>query len=266
VLLWCNSSARCYSEEAPIHGMTPNEIRTTLLNQKERVAEAAQGWTVVSCSPDNELTAMAALLVPNCSLATGSIAELLAELPLELEQLLMICDDALPDGGVVELMRQLREARPQATCRFLVYLPKSTTQPRLEQLLAHGADALCCRSSGGSGAVLSALVQALNGMQSVDGAFRQRLKRSRRCTEQPALSSKELELIHLLARGHNGPQIAALRRKRCDSIRHQLSVIYRKTGVKGQRGLIAWALAHGVIRPLDLGAACGSTPTGIHAS
>ena len=77
---------------------------------------------------------------------------------------------------------------------------------------------------------------------------------------------KELELIHLLARGHNGPQIAALRRKRCDSIRHQLSVIYRKTGVRNQRGLIAWALAHGVIRPLDLGAACGSTPTGSHAS
>ncbi len=173
--------------------------------------------------------------------------------PKELEQLLVICDDTLPDGGVIELMRQIREARPQATCRFLVYLPKRTAQPRLEQLLAHGADALCCRSSGGSGAVLSALVQALNGMQSVDGAFRQRLKRSRRCTEQPPLSSKELELIHLLARGHNGPQIAALRRKRCDSIRHQLSVIYRKTGVKGQRGLIAWALAHGVIRPLDLG-------------
>ena len=246
--------------------MTPNEIRTTLLSQKQRVAEAAQGWTVVSCSPDNELTAMAALLVPNCSLATGSIAELLAELPKELERLLVICDDAAPDGGAIELMRQLREARPQATCRFLVYLPKSTTQPRLEQLLAHGADALCCRSSGGSGAVLSALVQALHGMQSVDGAFRKRLQRSRRCTEQPALSSPELELIHLLARGHNGPQIAALRRKRCDSIRHQLSVIYRKTGVRNQRGLIAWALAHGVIRPLDLGAACVSTPPGSRSS
>jgi DNA-binding NarL/FixJ family response regulator len=266
VLLWCKSRLCCYSEEAPIRGMTPNEIRSTLLNQKQRVAEAAQGWTVVSCSPDNELTAMAALLVPNCSLATGSIAELLAELPKDLEQLLVICDDAAPDGGASELMRQLREARPQATCRFLVYLPKSTAQPRLEQLLAHGADALCCRSSGGSGAVLSALVQALNGMQSVDGAFRQRLQRSRRCMEQTALSSPELELIHLLARGHNGPQIAALRRKRCDSIRHQLSVIDRKTGVRNQRGLIAWALAHGVIRQLDLDSACGSTPRGSHCS
>ena len=185
--------------------MKPNEIRTTLLSQKQRVAEATQGCTVVSCSPDNELTAMAALLVPKCSLATGSIAELLAELPQELEQLLVICDDTLPDGGALELMRQLREAQPQATCRFLVSLPKSTAQPRLEQLLAHGADALCCRSSGGSGAVLSALVQVLHGMQSVDGAFRKRLQRSRRCTEQPALSSPELELIHLTGEGAQRP-------------------------------------------------------------
>ena len=79
MLLWCKSWLCCYSKEAPIHGMTPNEIRTTLLSQKQRVAEATQGWTVVSCSPDNELTAMAALLVPKCSLATGSIAELLAD-------------------------------------------------------------------------------------------------------------------------------------------------------------------------------------------
>ena len=60
--------------------MTPNEIRTTLLSQKQRVADAIQGWMVASCSPDNELTA-----------------------------------------------------------------PTTSSQPRLEQLLAHGADALCCK-------------------------------------------------------------------------------------------------------------------------
>ena len=59
---------------------------------------------VVSRSPDNELTAIAALLVPHCSLASGSIAELLAELPTGLEQVLVICDDALLDSGAIELM------------------------------------------------------------------------------------------------------------------------------------------------------------------
>lgn len=241
--------------------MTPNEIRSTLLSQKQRVAEACQGWMVVTCSPDPELVAAAALLVEHCTLATGSIAELLAELPADLEQVLVICDDALPDGGCVELMSQLREARPSACFRFVAYLPSSTAEARIEQLLAHGCDALCCRSSGGSGAALSALIQALHGMQSVDKAFRRPLQLSHRCDEQPGLNSLELELIHLLARGHNGPQIAALRRKRCDSIRRQLSVIYRKTGARDQRGLIAWALAHGVIRPLDLESAASASLT-----
>ena len=128
----------------PIGGMTPGEICTTLLTHKQRVAEAAHGWTVVICSADNELVAMAALLVPHCSLAAGSIAELLAGLPAGSERLLVICDDALPDGGATELMQQLRAAQPQATCRFLAYLPRTMTPERLEQLLAHGCDALCC--------------------------------------------------------------------------------------------------------------------------
>jgi DNA-binding NarL/FixJ family response regulator len=232
--------------------MTPGEICTTLLTQKQRVAEAAQGWTVVVCSADNELVAMVALLVPHCSLAASSIAELLADLPVGIERLLVICDDTLPDGGATELMEQLRMAQPQATCRFLAYLPRSMAPERLEQLLAQGCDAICCRSSGGTGTVLSTLVQALHGQQSVDEVFRWRLRRGSCGHRQPLLKPAEQELVLLVARGHKAPQIAALRQRRCDTIRRQLSAIYRKTGVRDQRGLIAWALAHGVIRPLDL--------------
>ena len=144
---------------------------------------------------------------------------------------------------------------PIATCRFLAYLPKAMAPERLEQLLAHGCDALCCRSSGGTGTVLRALVQALHGQQSVDEVFRRRLRRGPCSHGQPLLKPTEQELVLLVARGHKAPQIAALRQRRCDTIRRQLSAIYRKTGVRDQRGLIAWALAHGVIRPLDLEAA-----------
>jgi DNA-binding NarL/FixJ family response regulator len=232
--------------------MTPGEICTTLLNHKQRVAEAAQGWTVVVCSADNELVAMAALLLPHCTRAAGSVTELLAGLPVGIERLLVICDDALPDGGATELMQQVRTAQPQAICRFLAYLPKAMSAERLEQLLAQGCDALCCRSSGGTGTVLSALVQALNGQQCVDETFRRRLRRGSCGPGKPALKPSEQELILLVARGHKAPQIAALRQRRCDTIRRQLSVIYRKTGVRDQRGLIAWALNHGVVRQADL--------------
>jgi DNA-binding NarL/FixJ family response regulator len=232
--------------------MTPGEICATLLTNKQRVADAAQGWTVVICSADNELVAMAALLLPHCTLAAGSVTELLAGLPVGIEQLLVICDDALPDGGATELMQQVRSAQPQAICRFLAYLPRTIRPERLEQLLAQGCDALCCCSSGGTGTVLSALVQALHGQQCVDAVFRRRLRRGCCDPGEPALKPSEQELILLVARGHKAPQIAALRQRRCDTIRRQLSVIYRKTGVRDQRGLISWALAHGVIRPVDL--------------
>jgi DNA-binding NarL/FixJ family response regulator len=251
VLLWHGFVEGCYSKGLPIHGMTPGKI-TNLLNQKQPVADAAQGWTVVVCSADNELGAMAALLLPHCTPAAGSVTELLAGLPVGIEQLLVICDDTLPDGGATELMQQLRAAQPQATCRFLAYLPRTMAPERLEQLLAQGCDALCCRSSGGTGTVLSALVQALHGQQSVDEVFRRRLRRGSCGHSQRLLKPAEQELLLLVTRGHKAPQIADLRQRRYDTIRRQLSAIYRKTGVQDQRGLIAWALAHGVIRPLDL--------------
>jgi DNA-binding CsgD family transcriptional regulator len=107
------------------------------------------------------------------------------------------------------------------------------------------------------------LIQALHGQQTVDVHFRAPLQQARSHALTPRsghsqeadLSSRERELIQLLGRGHNATQIAALQQKRRDTIRRQLSLLYRKTGVSDQRGLIAWSIAQGLIRPLDLVAA-----------
>ena len=232
--------------------MTPDEIRTTVLSHQQRLADAAQGWTVVICSNDNELITLASLVLPAGSLWACSIAELLAALPADSQRLLVICDDALPDGGAAELIQQLRTTQPQRLCRFLAYLPETITPERLRHLLASGCDALCCSSSSGTGTVLQALVQAIAGQQSVDAVFRRRLQGTPEQQGQALLKVREQELILLVARGHTSPQIAALRQRRSDTIRRQLSVIYRKTGVHDRRGLLVWALSHGVIRPLDL--------------
>ena len=107
------------------------------------------------------------------------------------------------------------------------------------------------------------MIQALHGQQTVDVHFRAPLQQARSHALTPRsghsqeadLSSRERELIQLLGRGHNATQIAALQQKRRDTIRRQLSLLYRKTGVSDQRGLIAWSIAQGLIRPLDLVAA-----------
>ena len=243
--------------------MSPNTICSNLRSLQDAIAQAAEDWTVAICSPNNELIAMGSVFLPSCHLATQSIAELLARVPPDLEQLLVICDDDLADGGALELMHQLRHHLPQATCRFLAYLPQTTAPERLAALHSAGLDALCSKRSGGSGTVLRALIQALHGQQTVDAHFRAPLQqaRSRALTprsghpQEPDLSPRERELIQLLGRGHNATQIAALQQKRRDTIRRQLSLLYRKTGVSDQRGLIAWSIAQGLIRPLDLVAA-----------
>jgi len=128
-------------------------------------------------------------------------------------------------------------------------------------------DALCSKCSTGTGNAARALIQVLHGQQIVDAHFREPLRKARLlCSADPSnpgfhppLSSNELELIQLLGRGHNATQIAALQQKRGDTIRRQLSLLYRKTGVSDQRGLIAWSLARGLIRPLDLVAAAPPT-------
>jgi DNA-binding CsgD family transcriptional regulator len=66
------------------------------------------------------------------------------------------------------------------------------------------------------------------------------------------LSPRERELILAVARGHSSVQIAALQQVRSDSIRRSLSALYRKVGVRNQRGLVAWGLEQGLLRPPDL--------------
>ena len=53
-------------------------------------------------------------------------------------------------------------------------------------------------------------------------------------------------------RGRSSREIAALRQVRCDSVRRQISHLYRKADVCNQRSLLAWALEQGLLRPADL--------------
>lgn len=243
--------------------MNPEQIRSTMKPLQEEISRVAQGWTMAICSPNNELITFASLYNTSCKIATNSIAELIAALPADSKRVLIICDDELPDGGALELMRQLHQCLPDVTVRVLAYLPQSTAPARLAQLHDGGVDALCSKCSTGTGNAARALIQVLHGQQIVDAHFREPLRKARLlCSADPSnpgfhppLSSNELELIQLLGRGHNATQIAALQQKRGDTIRRQLSLLYRKTGVSDQRGLIAWSLARGLIRPLDLVAA-----------
>ena len=62
----------------------------------------------------------------------------------------------------------------------------------------------------------------------------------------------KLGLILALAHGQRVSDIAAGRQLRCDSVRRQLSHLYRRTGVRDQQALVAWGIDQGLLRPHDL--------------
>lgn len=224
--------------------MHPTEIRSQVKALQRAISDLQRDWSIAVCSGDERLIASASLLLEGCHFAARSLAELLA-LPLpKAERLLVICDDELPDGGALELIVRLRPAR------VLVCLDASISQARLHQLWSSGADGLCCRQNCGGGRLLQAVLMLLRGLQSIDPLLGERLRRQPPTT--PSLQAAEQRLLELLARGFNTREIAALEQRRGDTIRRQLSELYRKVGVRGQRGLIAWGLAQGLVRSRDL--------------
>lgn len=100
------------------------------------------------------------------------------------------------------------------------------------------------------GQLLRAILLVLQGQGLVDPGLRQRLQQTSEAP--PVLSDREQPLLLAVARGHDSDTIAALQQVRSDSIRRNLSALYRKVGVRNQRGLIAWGLQQGLLRPPDL--------------
>ena len=224
-------------------------------------AAAAEGWTLAICSPERGFQAAVALLFDSCSLCAGSIAELLA-LPLpDHGRLLVICGDRLPDGGADTLIEELQQRLGAQRLQVLVILPRTVSQERLERIWQSGVAALVCRQNSGDGQLLRAVLQVLRGQSVLDPGLRRRLQH---CDTSGAMdpagaiagpevmTAQDRELLLAVARGHSSATIAALHQVRSDSVRRSLSHLYRKVGVRNQRGLIAWGLEQGLLRPPDL--------------
>lgn len=68
-----------------------------------------------------------------------------------------------------------------------------------------------------------------------------------RTGEQPILSSREEEVLQLMARGHSNHEIAALLNITDNTVRNHVSSIYTKLQVRSWREAVAWAWQNGLI-------------------
>ena len=224
-----------------------------------QVLAACEGWRIALCSGNAQVTVITKLLLEQ-TLNSRSIAELLAQLPEANEPLLVISDDNLPDGGADLLMDQVRARPGQGLVRFLIVLPLAIADERLQQLwqqrIGPLLPELLSLENGGSGLGLRMILALVAGGSSLDPSFDRRLRQRARARSgdclHPLLTPTEQDLLLALARGRSSREIAALRQVRCDSVRRQISHLYRKADVCNQRSLLAWALEQGLLRPADL--------------
>ena len=237
-------------------GVQAEEQRERIRRLNQAINERSEGWTLLACTRHRyQQTALVVSLEP-LHAAVASAAELLA-MPLPTQgRLLIICDDEDLEKDVLTLIAQMRQLHGEARCRFLVCLRQEVPRPRLEQLWRSGADGITCLDRTGDGHLLEAVLALLRGLTCLDPVFSERLRhqsqRDHAAETCLQLNERERQLIRLLAHGRSSAEIAALLQLRADTIRRQLSGLYRKAGVRGQRGLLSWGLEQGLIRPPDL--------------
>lgn len=243
--------------ECRIKPVTPETLRTTVQELQQTIAAQLQDWCLAVCSSDRYDQLAAAILLPQLKWMADSPAELLA-LPLPSEpRWLVICDDNGADGGALELTQQLRERHGSKRTAVIACVESTISTARLDQLWRGGVDGLICHGSLGRGLLLQAITMVLRGGTAIDPVLAERLRAypaiGHELAHEPRLNNRELDLLRLLAHGRRSQEIAALLHLRCDTIRRQLSTLYRKTGVANQNGLIRWGLDQGLIRLQDLG-------------
>jgi DNA-binding NarL/FixJ family response regulator len=68
-------------------------------------------------------------------------------------------------------------------------------------------------------------------------------------TDLMELTSREEEVLRLIAKGHNNEQISKTLTISQGTVKNHVSSIYDKIGVKSRAEAVAWAWQHGIVKP-----------------
>ena len=247
--------------------MVPEQLRDHLRTLQEVISSLLDGWTLVACCSHQRSRDALAWFMPSIRHSVSDTAQLLAlELPGN-GRLLVICDDDHSDGGAIELIAQMRERHGARRCRFLLCLDASVSDERLVELWSLRPDGLSCRDNYGNGHLLQCVAVVLRNGRYEDpdlsDRLHKRLMEPRRPVPTVVLSRREEQVVQLIARGRSAREIAALTKTGYDHVRHLISALYTKTGVRNRDGLLVWGLEIGLIRRRDLSARLRAVPAAV---
>jgi DNA-binding NarL/FixJ family response regulator len=177
----------------------------------------------------------------------GEALELLSE---RQPHLLFVTHPLRPGSGL-ELVRRAKSLHPKLRCLLLL---EEESPPQVRAALEARCDGICADRGVGFGHLVSATRAVLGGGFYMEPQLRDLLALARRASPDPAgpgLSARELEVLELVVRGYQNPQIAGRLHLSVETVRSHLKSAFQKLGASGRtqaavkavcQGLVSWHL------------------------
>lgn len=236
--------------------LVPAVSRAELLARTRRAHESLRHWQVLLGTTHRPYANLLLLLMnlpepvaplqPQRLLGlVDSSAALLAALPEDSSDVLVVLEDSLRDGSVLPLLQQLRQ-RPQPPT---VLLTIATAPPQVAWVQAAwrtGVEALVLADHFGQGVLADALQALERGERYCDPLCRSLLTPAGTAADH--LSPRELEVLPLLAEGLTNRQIAARLQIAEVTARDHVQRILGKLQVPDRAAAAACAVRLGLVR------------------
>ena len=167
----------------------------------------------------------------------------------------LVLDRRLPDGSSPESIRQIRRIAPAVS---IVVVAMASDSRVASEAIGAGAGGYVLKDTADCDLV-GAVLDAADGHCYVSPVVTERIKAGTR-TEQPELSSTQIAVLCLLARGHADEEIVRELRLTDAALDGFRAGIYRQLGLASRAELAHHALRHGLLSSGRSARAEGSGP------
>jgi DNA-binding NarL/FixJ family response regulator len=173
----------------------------------------------------------------------GEALELLSE---RQPHLLFVTHPLRPGSGL-ELVRRAKALHPTLPCLLLL---EEESPPLVRAALEVRCDGICADRGVGFGHLVAATRAVLGGGFYMEPQLRDLLTqacRSSRAPAGPGLSEREQEVLELVVRGYQNPQIASRLHLSVETVRSHLKSAFQKLGAAGRTQAAVMAVCQGLV-------------------
>jgi len=178
--------------------------------------------------------------------AVATLADAEANIETHSPQVLLL-DLGLPDGNGVSLIHRLRQGRH---CPEILVISVMGDESSVMMAIQAGAGGYLLKDSGDSN-IVAAIDQLLAGgaplSPSIAVHLMRRLQSARGESNSPILSTKELELLKLIAKGLTYEEVAVLMGLRYNTVASYAKDLYRKLQVHSRSEAVFEAMQLGLV-------------------